>query len=322
MNFLISIIIPTYNRYHLIGATLDSVIKQTYQNWECIVVDDGSGDYTPELLQLYCDKDVRIKYYKRPNDVRKGANACRNYGFKVSRGEFIQWFDSDDLMDFQSLEIKKKALEDDNVDFVIAKSLNFRDPDPENIISANEAYYKFDLFEISNINYISQKINWLTYDFMGKRKLCNKTSFNERLNSSQEYNYFCKLTCFSTDAIIINKYLTKRRIHSKSIRATLNLSDENIILNERKYIKLQTWKDIAEISPGSDSEKYFLFPLLKTGTMELPDWRVQHTIIFHCFKQKRHSMWIFLLFYLYLYKMTGQGYFLRNLFFESIDKRL
>ena len=57
---LVSIIIPTYNRAHLIGETLDSVLVQTYTHWECIVVDDGSTDGTDALLATYCKKDSRF----------------------------------------------------------------------------------------------------------------------------------------------------------------------------------------------------------------------------------------------------------------------
>lgn len=83
---LVSIIIPTYNRAHLIGETLDSVLAQIYTNWECIVVDDGSTDSTAELLAFYVEKDSRFQYHHRPKDRLKGANACRNYGFELSRG--------------------------------------------------------------------------------------------------------------------------------------------------------------------------------------------------------------------------------------------
>lgn len=95
---LVSIIIPTYNRAHLIGETLDSVLEQTYQNWECIVVVDGFTDYTMELLEFYIEKDLRIKFHQRPNNRKEGANACRNYGFELSKGEYIQWLDSDDIL--------------------------------------------------------------------------------------------------------------------------------------------------------------------------------------------------------------------------------
>ena len=106
-NPLVSIIIPTYNRAHFIGETLESVIAQTYENWECIVVDDGSTDYTDELMEYYCKKDTRIQYHHRPDIKPRGANACRNYGFGVSKGEYINWFDSDDLTRTISSSITK-----------------------------------------------------------------------------------------------------------------------------------------------------------------------------------------------------------------------
>ncbi|WP_372938266.1 glycosyltransferase family 2 protein, partial [Seonamhaeicola sp.] len=86
---LVSIIIPTYNRAHLIGETLDSVLAQTYTHWECIVVDDGSSDHTSQVVATYCKNDARFQYHQRPLDRPKGANACRNYGFELSKGEYI-----------------------------------------------------------------------------------------------------------------------------------------------------------------------------------------------------------------------------------------
>ncbi len=97
---LVSIIIPTYNREHLIGETLDSVLAQTYTNWECIVVDDGSTDSTEELLKVYFEKDTRFKYFKREL-LPKGASHCRNIGLGKANGNYCIFLDSDDLlMDF------------------------------------------------------------------------------------------------------------------------------------------------------------------------------------------------------------------------------
>jgi glycosyltransferase involved in cell wall biosynthesis len=87
---LVSIIIPTYNRAHLIGETLDSVLAQTYQNWECIIVDDDSTDKTDEVVGAYVEKDSRFKYYHRPDEHLPGGNGARNYGFKMSTGEYVQ----------------------------------------------------------------------------------------------------------------------------------------------------------------------------------------------------------------------------------------
>ena len=97
-NNLISIIIPTYNRASLIGETLDSVKNQTYQNWECIIVDDGSTDGTAHVVKKYTEEDSRFRYVKRPDSYKPGGNGARNYGFKISNGDFVNWFDDDDVM--------------------------------------------------------------------------------------------------------------------------------------------------------------------------------------------------------------------------------
>src|SRR5690606_37985604 len=135
---LVSIIIPTYNRAHLIGETLDSVLAQTYTNWECIILDDGSTDNTTEVVQGYLDKDPRFQYHHRPADRPKGANACRNYGFEVSKGEYVNWFDDDDVMFNSKIEVQLNVLLNYKIDFTIAKFSNFRNK--ENLI--DELSYK------------------------------------------------------------------------------------------------------------------------------------------------------------------------------------
>jgi glycosyltransferase involved in cell wall biosynthesis len=111
MNASVSIIIPTYNRCSFLGETLDSIIGQHYQNWECLIVDDGSTDYTEELTFFYCKGDDRIKFFKRPKHLKKGANSCRNYGFELSKGDYINWFDDDDVMLNNFISNKLETLE-------------------------------------------------------------------------------------------------------------------------------------------------------------------------------------------------------------------
>src|SRR5690606_12284070 len=108
---LVSIIIPTFNRAHLISNTLNSVLNQTYTNWECIVVDDGSSDNTKEKVEKFLEKDKRFKFFQRPNDRLPGGNAARNFGFEQSKGTFIHWFDSDDLMHPDNIKVKVEQFE-------------------------------------------------------------------------------------------------------------------------------------------------------------------------------------------------------------------
>ncbi|MBG0791551.1 MAG: glycosyltransferase family 2 protein [Desulfovibrionaceae bacterium] len=90
-NILVSIILPTYNRADFIGKALDSVLAQTYGNWECVIVDDGSTDHTGDVLAAYDDpRFVRLR------QENQGVSGARNVGLSASRGEVLALLDSDD----------------------------------------------------------------------------------------------------------------------------------------------------------------------------------------------------------------------------------
>src|SRR5438128_160825 len=97
---LVSIIMPTYNAGRFIGRAIQSVLEQTYPNWELIIVDDASSDETTSVVQSF--KDSRIRYHKAE---RIGHPAgVRNTGLRMAQGEFIAFLDSDDLYFPESLE--------------------------------------------------------------------------------------------------------------------------------------------------------------------------------------------------------------------------
>jgi glycosyltransferase involved in cell wall biosynthesis len=104
MSNLVSIIIPIYNRADLIIQTLESISNQTHENFECLIIDDGSEDDTENVVNEFIESDTRFQFFKRPSNKVKGPNACRNYGFEKASGDFIYFFDSDDFL-------KEKALE-------------------------------------------------------------------------------------------------------------------------------------------------------------------------------------------------------------------
>lgn len=88
-----SIIIPTYNRAHLIGKTIESVLKQDFADFEVLVIDDGSKDNTEEAVKQFSDS--RLHYFKKENAER---GAARNFGAALAKGYYVNFFDSDDLM--------------------------------------------------------------------------------------------------------------------------------------------------------------------------------------------------------------------------------
>lgn len=90
----ISCIIPTFNRADLVKDAIESIINQTFESWELIVVDDGSSDNTENIVREYIKNDCRIRYYK--ND-KKGQASARNYGLLRSKGKYIAFLDDDDV---------------------------------------------------------------------------------------------------------------------------------------------------------------------------------------------------------------------------------
>lgn len=102
---LFSIIIPTYNRAHILPRTIASVLAQTYSNWECIIVDDGSTDSTKDLIASY--SDTRIKYVYQHNAER---SAARNNGIRHAQGKYICFLDSDDEYLPEHLEVLEREI--------------------------------------------------------------------------------------------------------------------------------------------------------------------------------------------------------------------
>lgn len=127
MSDLVSIVIPTYNRQSFIEETLLSVKNQTYPNWECIVVDDGSADDTVERVRQMAKLDDRFTLFCR-DAAPKGACTCRNTGLLASKGDYIIFLDSDDLLSTFCLQQRVEFMEaNPALDMGIFPQLIFRE---------------------------------------------------------------------------------------------------------------------------------------------------------------------------------------------------
>jgi glycosyltransferase involved in cell wall biosynthesis len=109
MNPTVSVVIPSFNRGDLIEFTLDSVACQSFQDWECLIVDDASTDHTLEVIAKWESNDPRFKGVK--NIRSKGAQGARNTGLMMARGEFVLFVDSDDLLHERKIELHMKEFE-------------------------------------------------------------------------------------------------------------------------------------------------------------------------------------------------------------------
>ncbi|UYW00515.1 glycosyltransferase [Flavobacterium agricola] len=192
---LVSIIIPTYNREDLILETLESVRRQTYENWECIIVDDGSTDDTMDIVLNYIKKDSRFQVHKRPDFHKPGGNGARNYGFLLSKGEYINFLDSDDLISANKISEQilnlgqddntiaicrwKKFVTDVNEDDVIRDYTFYRDYEDSNLI--------FEDFGVS-------KSFLVAHCYLVSRAILIKSGlWNEFLNVNQDGEFFTRV---------------------------------------------------------------------------------------------------------------------------------
>ncbi len=219
--FLVSIIIPVYNRADLLPETLDSVLNQIYPNWECIVVDDGSKDNTLEVIERYVKRDDRFKLYTRPNDYQPGGNGARNYGFDISNGDFIQWFDSDDLMKENFLSTKINVFKNhpelqSNIsrftffedDKILGEKFNFKEKYPE-------------FFE----NTITVQVPVWTPSIIFRKSFLNSSGerLDESLKRLQEYEFFTRIFVkHPHKTILLEDSLCLVRMHEKTKTADFN----------------------------------------------------------------------------------------------------
>lgn len=120
---LVSVVIPTHNYARYLGQAIASIQEQTYTDWECVIVDDGSSDDTPQVVSSFADP--RIQFMRQE---QAGPSAARNRGIAAARGDLIQFLDADDLLGSTKLENQVRALiEQPDVDLVYCRPRYFRD---------------------------------------------------------------------------------------------------------------------------------------------------------------------------------------------------
>jgi glycosyltransferase involved in cell wall biosynthesis len=224
---LISIIIPVYNRELYIEETLESIGNQSYSNWECILVDDHSTDTTISKINKFIALDHRFRLFKRPESYLKGACSCRNIGFEKSKGIFINFFDSDDIMHTNFLKNKIRFLQSDvSFDGVVSKTAFFQENYKDIFKYEDRTNLTSNLLE----DFLALKITWYLCDIMWRKEfLINKILFDEELLMGQDRNFHVKMLADNPKLVLLDEYLVFYRKHSGSISAKY-FSIENVVM--------------------------------------------------------------------------------------------
>lgn len=269
MKPLVSIIIPTYNRAGIIGETLESIIKQSFSDWECIIVDDGSIDSTEAVVKEYTEKDSRFKYYRRPHEIIKGANSCRNYGFKKSAGKYINWFDSDDLYLPTALNTAVGAFLENTA--VVVCKLEFIDLITKSKIKESNILST----KVLEDYYLGKITFYISGPFWKRSFLENqKELFDEQISNLDDWDFNLRMLYQEPDINYVNQPLIQYRIHENSLSheiGKLNFAEIKSDLNTReKHFRLN--KASNKIETGiirkdiRNKYKYFLRAMLVSNT--------------------------------------------------------
>ncbi|AVR43902.1 hypothetical protein C7S20_00660 [Christiangramia fulva] len=208
MNDLVSIIIPTFNRAHFLRQSLASVKNQTYPNWECLVVDDGSQDETEAMLREISEKDSRFCYLKRPSERKKGAACCRNIGLEKSKGNFIQYLDSDDTIAPDKLAVHVGLLKQkDEFSMATCKWGRFYSKSDKVIVHEQMPTYFSTRHPIELLNIFGNTQSYLpVHSYFITSALSEKAGkWNEHLSNNDDGEYFTRIILNSSSIHFTNK---------------------------------------------------------------------------------------------------------------------
>ena len=208
----VTVIIPAYNTARYIGETLESVLAQSFSDYEVIVVNDGSPD-TPELEKVILQYQDHIRYIKQQN---RGLGSARNTGIRNARGEFLAFLDSDDvwLPDFLAEQLKLFA-ENPSLDLVCADCLYFGNPELE-----GTSWQSLDPLD-DPVTF--EKVlpthggAFASFVLLRKETALKVGFFDEATNILEDYHYWLMLLYRGGRMGYLRKVLGKRRIHSGSI---------------------------------------------------------------------------------------------------------
>lgn len=235
MSLQFSIIIPTYNRKIFLKETLDSVLAQTFENYEVIVVDDGSTDNTQAFIESNY-KLERLSYYYKDNGER---GAARNFGWDKAKGNYVLFFDSDDIMDPTHLEELYQAIVRENEPIALATKYNFKRfgnyHDHTELKPLSSGYYAIEL--------VSQG-NALACHFCVKNELKSTIQFEENREYAIMEDWMFLVTLLSQHQLYLIDKVTITMIDhdGRSMR-----SDNQLII-DRRLLALQWIKKNVSLS--------------------------------------------------------------------------
>ena len=227
-NELISIIVPIYNTEKYLHECLDSILNQSYTNFEVLLINDGSTDSSGTICQEYVERDSRFRYFEKDNG---GVASARNLGLERSEGTYITFIDSDDWVEFNYLEVLYTALKENDTDVAISTYKRFA----QDGVFYLRSYSRED-DEFLNIGTRSRdsfleilpRLGELDHSFYSisskliKREIIGNLLFDEQVSYAEDLNFFFRLYLGVESVVYVRDYTYIYRTHDASTSQNFN----------------------------------------------------------------------------------------------------
>lgn len=216
---LISIIVPIYNVENYLRQCLDSIVSQTYQNFECLLINDGSPDNSEDICREYVAKDARFRYFEKENG---GVASARNLGIKRSEGAYITFIDSDDWVDSDYLEVLHNSLLEEDADISVSTYKRFEVSDGTWYFHSFQRGYEKRVFinqeiieEFTKLNEYDASYRFVSGKLVRKTVLHN-ILFNEMTTFGEDMEFWMKLYLISSKIVYSNRdtYIYRTDVHN------------------------------------------------------------------------------------------------------------
>lgn len=225
--YKVSVIIPMYNSQEYIIETLGSIKNQEYNNFECIIIDDHSTDNSVKIVNEFVIEDNRFNLYTRPDDLMKGPSSCRNYGLNIATGDYIQWFDSDDIMLENCLSRKiERFSEEIQLDVVVSK-LAFIEKGERTYESKIESDSFVEDYTVGKISFFVCGPMWKS-DFLKR----NNANFDVRIKNLDDWDFNIRMLLKHPNLALLNEVFILYRRYPESLSKKIGIFDTNEILSE------------------------------------------------------------------------------------------
>lgn len=253
----VSIIIPCYNYGHFLAECLQSLLDQTYPNWEALVIDDGSSDSTPHVGKFWAEKDPRIQYFRIKNG---GVSKARNFGVSQASGQLIQFLDADDLLSPEKIEIQLESFRrNPETDLTYTENFYFPNERPDLLFLNQELtdrdwMHRFSGSGAEALSHLIQNNLAVISSPILKRELAEKVGgFPERIGHTEDWQFWIECVLQGANIRFVSDPLafTLIRVHSGSV-------SQNILRMQYGELALRSWiarrlSDFAGISPKEKS---------------------------------------------------------------------